>query len=132
MTVVPVTLPSLGEAVTEGTITRWHAAIGDEVTAGTPLYGVSTNKVDTEVPAPVTGTLVEITVAEDQKPYVEVEVLDRGKGFDQASIEQPTPEKTFSGRQKRGWGLQIMRSLMDSVAITSGEGGTRILMRKYK
>ena len=69
---------------------------------------------------------------DEEREYLEVEVLDRGKGFDQGSVEQPSAEKTFSGRQKRGWGLQIMRSLMDSVEITSGQGGTRILMRKYK
>jgi serine/threonine-protein kinase RsbW len=69
---------------------------------------------------------------EEDREFLEVEVLDRGMGFDQASVAQPSPEKTFSGRQKRGWGLQIMRSLMDSVDITSGQGGTRILMRKYK
>jgi serine/threonine-protein kinase RsbW len=69
---------------------------------------------------------------EDAREFLEVEVLDQGKGFDQASIETPSAEKTFSGRQKRGWGLQIIRSLMDSVAISSSEGGTRILMRKYK
>jgi serine/threonine-protein kinase RsbW len=69
---------------------------------------------------------------EDARECLEVEVVDQGKGFDQKSIETPSAEKTFSGRQKRGWGLQIIRSLMDSVAISSSEGGTRILMRKYK
>jgi serine/threonine-protein kinase RsbW len=69
---------------------------------------------------------------EDKREFLEVEVLDRGRGFDQSTVEAPSPEKTFSGRQKRGWGLQIMRSLMDTVDITSGQGGTRILMRKYK
>src|SRR5262245_7365799 len=69
---------------------------------------------------------------EEAREFLEVEVLDRGKGFDQSTVEPPSAEKTFSGRQKRGWGLQIMRSLMDSVDITSGQGGTRILMRKYK
>jgi serine/threonine-protein kinase RsbW len=69
---------------------------------------------------------------EDAREFLEVEVLDQGKGFDQKSIETPSAEKTFSGRQKRGWGLQIIRSLMDSVAISSSEEGTRILMRKYK
>ncbi len=69
---------------------------------------------------------------EDAREFLEVDVLDQGKGFDQASIEIPSTAKTFSGRQKRGWGLQIIRSLMDSVVITSDEEGTRIRMRKYK
>ena len=69
---------------------------------------------------------------EDAREFLEVDVLDQGKGFDQALVEAPSTEKTFSGRQKRGWGLQIIRSLMDSVAITSDEKGTRIRMRKYK
>jgi serine/threonine-protein kinase RsbW len=69
---------------------------------------------------------------EDAREFLEVDVLDQGTGFDQASIETPSTAKTFSGRQKRGWGLQIIRSLMDSVSITSDEEGTRIRMRKYK
>ena len=69
---------------------------------------------------------------EDGPDFLEVEVFDQGKGFDHSIVEVPTPEKTFTGGKKRGWGLQIMRSLMDSVAITSGEWGTKILMRKYK
>jgi serine/threonine-protein kinase RsbW len=69
---------------------------------------------------------------EDAREFLEVEVLDQGRGFDQAQVAAPSTERTFSGRQKRGWGLQIIRSLMDSVAITSGEEGTRIRMRKYK
>ncbi len=70
--------------------------------------------------------------AEDGPEFLEVEVLDQGTGFDHTAVELPTPEKTFAGGKKRGWGLQIIRSLMDFVAITSGESGTRILMRKYK
>ena len=68
----------------------------------------------------------------DGPEFLEVEVFDQGKGFDQRSIELPSLEKTFGGGKKRGWGLQIIRSLMDSVAITSGDWGTRILMRQYK
>jgi serine/threonine-protein kinase RsbW len=68
----------------------------------------------------------------DAPEYLEVEVFDQGRGFDQRSVEMPSLEKAFGGGKKRGWGLQIIRSLMDSVAITSGDWGTRILMRKYK
>jgi serine/threonine-protein kinase RsbW len=66
------------------------------------------------------------------REWLEVEVLDKGKGFDQARVEEPSAQKTFHNHRKRGWGLQIIKSLMDEVNITTGEWGTRILMRKYK
>ena len=59
-----ITLPQLGETVTEGTITRWFKKIGDTVAEDEPLFEVSTDKVDTEVPSPVSGTLTEIRVKE--------------------------------------------------------------------
>ena len=59
-----ITLPQLGETVTEGTITRWFKKIGDTVAADEPLFEVSTDKVDTEVPSPIAGVLTEIRVAE--------------------------------------------------------------------
>jgi serine/threonine-protein kinase RsbW len=66
------------------------------------------------------------------REWLEVEVLDRGRGFDHARVEKPSVEKTFASHRKRGWGLQIIKSLMDEIDITSGDWGTRILMRKYK
>ncbi|WP_283957218.1 biotin/lipoyl-containing protein, partial [Kocuria sp. 2SI] len=54
-----VTLPALGESVTEGTVTRWLKEIGEEISVDEPLLEVSTDKVDTEVPSPVAGTLLE-------------------------------------------------------------------------
>ncbi|MGY1594400.1 2-oxoglutarate dehydrogenase, E2 component, dihydrolipoamide succinyltransferase [Geodermatophilus sp. SYSU D00708] len=62
----PVTMPALGESVTEGTVTRWLKSVGDEVTADEPLLEVSTDKVDTEIPAPASGTLLSISVNEDE------------------------------------------------------------------
>jgi 2-oxoglutarate dehydrogenase E2 component (dihydrolipoamide succinyltransferase) len=62
----PVTLPALGESVTEGTVTRWLKQVGDSVEVDEPLLEVSTDKVDTEIPSPVAGTLLEIKVAEDE------------------------------------------------------------------
>lgn len=59
-----ITLPQLGETVTEGTITKWFKKVGDTVAADEPLFEVSTDKVDTEVPSPISGTLTEIRVAE--------------------------------------------------------------------
>jgi len=66
------------------------------------------------------------------REWLEVEVLDKGRGFDKAAVEEPSIEKSFASHRKRGWGLQIIKSLMDEVQITSGGWGTRILMRKYK
>jgi pyruvate dehydrogenase E2 component (dihydrolipoamide acetyltransferase) len=62
----PVTLPALGESVTEGTVTRWLKQVGDTVAVDEPLLEVSTDKVDTEIPSPVAGVLLEISAAEDE------------------------------------------------------------------
>jgi len=59
-----VELPQLGETVTEGTITQWFKNVGDAVALDEPLFEVSTDKVDTEVPAPIAGVLQEIRVEE--------------------------------------------------------------------
>ncbi|MGQ0833033.1 MAG: 2-oxoglutarate dehydrogenase, E2 component, dihydrolipoamide succinyltransferase [Microthrixaceae bacterium] len=59
-----ITMPQLGETVTEGTITKWFKQVGDSVAEDEPLFEVSTDKVDSEVPSPVSGTLTEIKVAE--------------------------------------------------------------------
>ncbi|NLE98571.1 MAG: 2-oxoglutarate dehydrogenase, E2 component, dihydrolipoamide succinyltransferase [Propionibacterium sp.] len=60
-----VTLPALGESVTEGTISRWLKEVGDSVDVDEPLLEISTDKVDTEIPSPVAGTLLEIRFQED-------------------------------------------------------------------
>jgi 2-oxoglutarate dehydrogenase E2 component (dihydrolipoamide succinyltransferase) len=59
-----ITLPQLGETVTEGTITKWFKKVGETVALDEPLFEVSTDKVDTEVPSPISGVLTEIRVAE--------------------------------------------------------------------
>ncbi|HWN34996.1 MAG TPA: 2-oxoglutarate dehydrogenase, E2 component, dihydrolipoamide succinyltransferase [Pseudonocardia sp.] len=61
-----VTMPALGESVTEGVVTRWLKQVGDHVDVDEPLLEVSTDKVDTEIPSPVAGTLLEITAGEDE------------------------------------------------------------------
>src|SRR6478736_10265872 len=67
---VSVTMPRLGESVTEGTITRWLKQEGDRVEADEPLLEVSTDKVDTEIPAPAAGVLSRIVVHEDETAEV--------------------------------------------------------------
>ena len=66
MTLINVELPQLGETVEEGTITRWFKQVGDTVTVDELLYEISTEKVDAEVPSPVTGTIIELKVAEGE------------------------------------------------------------------
>jgi len=61
-----IVLPALGESVTEGTVTRWLKNVGDEIAVDEPLLEISTDKVDTEVPSPVAGMLLEIRAAEDE------------------------------------------------------------------
>ena len=65
-----ITLPALGESVTEGTVTRWLKSVGDDVAMDEPLLEVSTDKVDTEIPSPTAGTLLEIRVQEDETAEV--------------------------------------------------------------
>ncbi|MFF7156982.1 2-oxoglutarate dehydrogenase, E2 component, dihydrolipoamide succinyltransferase [Streptomyces sp. NPDC008139] len=79
---VSVTLPALGESVTEGTVTRWLKAEGERVEADEPLLEVSTDKVDTEIPSPASGVLASIKVAEDETVEVgaELAVIDDGSG----------------------------------------------------
>ena len=67
---VEVTLPALGESVTEGTVTRWLKQVGESIEVDEPLLEVSTDKVDTEVPSPVAGTILEIKVQEDEDAEV--------------------------------------------------------------
>src|ERR1700733_2173363 len=70
---VSVSMPQLGESVTEGTVTRWLKKEGERVEADEPLLEVSTDKVDTEIPSPVAGILRGITVAEDETVAVGAE-----------------------------------------------------------
>ncbi|GAA1364508.1 2-oxoglutarate dehydrogenase, E2 component, dihydrolipoamide succinyltransferase [Streptomyces beijiangensis] len=89
---VSVTLPALGESVTEGTVTRWLKAEGERVEADEPLLEVSTDKVDTEIPAPVSGILASIKVAEDETVEVgaELAIIDDGSGAP-AAESAPAP-----------------------------------------
>ncbi|GAA3876716.1 2-oxoglutarate dehydrogenase, E2 component, dihydrolipoamide succinyltransferase [Saccharothrix violaceirubra] len=76
----PVTMPALGESVTEGTVTRWLKQVGDPVEVDEPLLEVSTDKVDTEIPSPVAGTLLEITAGEDETVEVGGQLAVVGSG----------------------------------------------------
>ncbi len=96
-----VTMPALGESVTEGTVTRWLKQEGEQVEADEPLLEVSTDKVDTEIPSPAAGTLTKILVAEDETVEVGAELAVIGgdgdgggapAGDEGAGQEQPAEE----------------------------------------
>jgi len=83
-----VTMPALGESVTEGTVSRWLKNVGDAVAVDEPLLEVSTDKVDTEIPSPVAGILQEILVAEDETVPVGTDLAVIGEG-EAAPAESP-------------------------------------------
>ncbi|WP_022870658.1 2-oxoglutarate dehydrogenase, E2 component, dihydrolipoamide succinyltransferase [Yaniella halotolerans] len=85
-----VTLPELGESVTEGTVTRWLKEVGDTIEVDEPIVEISTDKVDTEIPSPVAGTVLEIKVQEDED--IEVgQVLALVGSSDSAPAEEAPP-----------------------------------------
>ena len=88
-----VEMPELGESVTEGTITQWLKSVGDTVEVDEPLLEVSTDKVDTEIPSPVAGTLVEILAEED-------ETIEVGEAIARVGDENAAPSSDDSDDDK--------------------------------
>lgn len=88
-----VTMPALGESVSEGTVTRWLKAEGDHVAVDEPLLEVSTDKVDTEIPSPVAGILQKIVVAVDTTVLVgaELAIIADGAAAPVAPVATPAP-----------------------------------------
>ena len=89
-----VKMPALGESVTEGTVSSWLKAVGDTVEADEPLLEVATDKVDTEVPSPVSGTILEIRVAEDETVEVGtvLAVIGEPAGAGAPPAQAPAPQ----------------------------------------
>src|SRR5690349_15714004 len=83
-----ITMPQLGETVTEGTITRWAKQVGDSVKEDEILFEVSTDKVDSEVPSPVSGVITEIKVNEGETVPVGAVLAVVGDG---AASAAPAP-----------------------------------------
>jgi pyruvate dehydrogenase E2 component (dihydrolipoamide acetyltransferase) len=87
-----VKLPALGESVTEGTVTQWLKQVGDDVSVDEPLLEVSTDKVDTEIPSPVAGTLLEIKVDTDETVEVGTVLALIGSGSPKSAKSPETDE----------------------------------------
>ena len=86
-----ITMPALGESVSEGTVTRWLKNVGDSVAVDEALLEVSTDKVDTEIPSPVAGTLISIDVAVDSTVPVGARLAVIGGAGAVAAPAAPTP-----------------------------------------
>src|SRR5688572_600172 len=140
-----VTMPALGESVTEGTVTRWLKSVGDQVEVDEPLLEVSTDKVDTEIPSPVAGTLQEILAEEDETVAVGADLAVIGDGAasggdsgapaeesSEQSSEQPAQESSdapaqaesddASGQSGDGDAIDSPQQ-QDQVAQAGDEGG---------
>ena len=91
---VDVVMPQMGESIFEGTITKWLKKPGDKVERDEPLFEISTDKVDAEIPSPSAGVLKEIKIAEGQTVPIQtiVAVID-GAGAAAASAPAATPAK---------------------------------------
>src|SRR5687768_15639692 len=88
-TTIQVTLPAMGESVTEGTVLEWHKQEGDTVEADETLVEVSTDKVDAEVPAPTSGTVVKIHAAEGDTVQVGALLAEIASGNGAAAVAPP-------------------------------------------
>ncbi|MCW2599799.1 MAG: sucB, partial [Frankiales bacterium] len=93
---ISVTMPRLGESVTEGTVTRWLKKEGERVEVDEPLLEVSTDKVDTEIPSPAAGIVTSIKVQEDETVEVGVELAvisdSASEGAEAAPATPAAPE----------------------------------------
>ena len=146
MALIDVELPQLGETVEEGTLTRWFKQVGDSVTVDELLYEVSTEKVDAEVPSPVTGTIVELKVAEGETIAVgtvlavvegefarstpEAETSDSDDSVDsqQRTPTRPNADRTSPGSSQRPKQSEIQNETSDTRLLSPV---VRRLIRKH-
>ena len=145
-------MPELGESVTEGTVTRWLKKVGDTVEVDEPLVEVSTDKVDTEIPSPVAGTLLAITAEEDdtvavggelakigeagaaaaEKPEPKARAEGRGQARTETGAQTGAEARTQAGAEGRGQARTEARTRAGAAAAPSGEAGPYVtpLVRK--
>src|SRR2546429_8420990 len=133
-----VTMPQLGETVVEGTILKWLKNEGDTIELDEPLFEISTDKVDTEVPSPVAGTLKEIKVQEGETVSVgtELAVIDDGSAGErkvEVSDETTSEPEEKSGEESAAKEVaqqpekpaEESKREMEPAARSGGEGSTR-------
>src|SRR6266704_2735443 len=124
----PVKMPELGESITEGTITRWLKQEGDRVEADEPLFEVSTDKVDTEVPSPVAGILTSIKVKEDETVEVGAELAvvstgGAGGGTAEARPREAEEAARAAGEERDGEERGAREEARPAAAAGDGAAG---------
>src|ERR1700709_2859556 len=90
---IDIVMPQMGESIVEGTLTKWLKKPGDKVERDEPLFEISTDKVDTEIPAPAAGTLGELLVQEGQTVQVNAVVARIDEGGGAAPAAAPAPQQ---------------------------------------
>ncbi|MGZ4603219.1 MAG: 2-oxoglutarate dehydrogenase, E2 component, dihydrolipoamide succinyltransferase [Kineosporiaceae bacterium] len=133
-----VQMPALGESVTEGTVTRWLKQVGERVDVDEPLLEVSTDKVDTEIPSPVSGVLQQILVSEDETVAVGTPLAVIGGGAEgtsagqgeaaQAQATVPTPDVGAPPVRPSSTAVEKPAERPHPSAEPAGDDGSRIQM----
>src|SRR4029453_14021527 len=124
----PVTMPQLGESITEGTITRWLKSEGDEVEIDEPLAEVDTDKVNAELPSPVAGKIEKFLVSEGSTVDVGTEIAlvadesDSPPPQENAAAEAPTEEFPAAGTQAQPAAQGTERQRVTVPADSDGDG----------
>lgn len=93
--IIEISMPKMGESVMEGTIIKWHKKVGDKVKKDETIFEISTDKVDTEIPSPEEGTLVEILVGEQETVAVGTVVAKLAVGSSAIPVQSETKEEVF-------------------------------------
>ena len=114
-----VPMPQMGESITEGTITKWLKKVGETVERDEPLFEISTDKVDAEIPSPVAGTVTEIKFPEGSTVTINTVVAVIGGGAGKSAAAAPA--KPAAGAPAPAAAPAVAAAAVESAAATSGE-----------
>src|SRR5687767_2677331 len=116
-----VIMPQMGESIAEGTITKWMKKVGDKVNRDEPLFEISTDKVDAEIPSPASGVLKEVKVQEGQTVQVNTVV----GVIDEAGAAAATPSKPAQAAPSKPTPAETAEKTKGGAAATEGPATTK-------
>jgi 2-oxoglutarate dehydrogenase E2 component (dihydrolipoamide succinyltransferase) len=119
----------MGESIAEGTVTKWYKKVGDRVERDEPLFEISTDKVDTEIPSPAAGVLIEIRVGEGETVPINTVVAVIGEKMSQAAASAPAPPPASAPAQKEP-GVSLPAQAAVTVGATERGPRSSPLVRK--